>query len=97
MISEPKPALQKHGRAATPQSSGRHYSLPVCQDIGLIHEVCCEQHQPAGLASLQQAPEVAPRVGVDPCRGLVQDDDTRLADQRLTWGGAGRERDGCVG
>ena len=93
MISESKPALEEHGRATAAQPPGGHDRLPISQNVRLVHEVSGKQHQAAGLAALQETPEVAARVGVDACRGLVQDDDTGVADQGLTCGGGGGDVD----
>ena len=96
MVAEPESVLQEHRGAAAAQLPRRHDGLPVGQNVRLVHEVRGEQHQPALLAALQQPPEVAARVRVHARGRLVQDDDTRVAHQRLACG-QGRAGDGGGG
>ena len=58
VVAGPEPVLEEEGGAVAAQRARRHDGLAVGQDVGLIHEVGCQEDHLALLPVLQHGPQM---------------------------------------
>ena len=71
MVAKTKFVLQKEARAVTSDGSVTHDGFSVREDVGLIHEVSCQENYLPLAPPLQDRPQVTSAVGVNTWPGLT--------------------------
>mmetsp|Transcript_41753 Transcript_41753/g.110127 ORF Transcript_41753/g.110127 Transcript_41753/m.110127 type:complete len:244 (+) Transcript_41753:123-854(+) len=82
LVTLAKLALQVHWRAQAAQPPKRHDPDAVAKCVCLLHGVCRQHHATAPCDVGDDSPQDLPRFRVKACRGLVQEDDARIRDER---------------